>query len=105
MATDAGYNATLGAHFLGEQLDRFNGSYILTFIGYNAGGRRANEWISRYGDPRGQSVDWVVDWVERIPYSETRDYVMRVMENYQVYKARLTGTADINVDLTAGRHG
>ena len=105
LATDAGYNATLGAHFLGEQLDRFNGSYILTFIGYNAGGRRANEWISRYGDPRGQSVDWVVDWVERIPYSETRDYVMRVMENYQVYKARLTGTADINVDLTAGRHG
>lgn len=105
LATDAGYNATLGAHFLGEQLDRFNGSYILTFIGYNAGPRRANEWISRYGDPRGQSVDWVVDWVERIPYSETRDYVMRVMENYQVYKARLTGTADINVDLTAGRHG
>lgn len=105
LATDAGYNATLGAHFLGEQLDRFNGSYILTFIGYNAGSRRANEWISRYGDPRGQSVDWVVDWVERIPYSETRDYVMRVMENYQVYKTRLTGFADINVDLTAGRHG
>ncbi|WP_297322293.1 transglycosylase SLT domain-containing protein [uncultured Bartonella sp.] len=103
LSSDAGYNATLGAHFLGEQLNRFNGSYILTFIGYNAGARRANEWIERYGDPRGQSVDWVVDWVERIPYSETRDYVMRVMENYQVYKARLTGVADINVDLAAGR--
>lgn len=105
LSTDAGYNATLGAHFLEEQLGRFNGSYILTFIGYNAGSRRAKEWIARYGDPRGLPLDLVVDWVERIPYSETRDYVMRVMENYEVYKARLTGTTDIKLDLMSGSKG
>jgi len=103
LATDAGYNATLGAHFLGEQLDRFNGSYILTLISYNAGPGRAQQWISRYGDPRGLPIDAVVDWVERIPFSETRNYVMRVMENYEVYKARLIGKTNIKNDLTAGR--
>nr|CDP79876.1 soluble lytic murein transglycosylase precursor [Bartonella schoenbuchensis] len=99
---DPSYNTTLGAHFLGEQLERFNGSYILTFIGYNAGPRRANEWIERYGDPRGQSLDKVVDWVERIPYPETRNYVMRVMENYVVYKTRFHGTTDIKTHLVTG---
>ncbi|MHC5230855.1 lytic transglycosylase domain-containing protein [Brucella sp. LJL56] len=103
LTTDAGYNATLGAHFLGEQLDRFNGSYVLTFAGYNAGPRRASEWVEKYGDPRGKSIDQVVDWIERIPYSETRNYVQRVMENYEVYKARLTGSADIQTDLIYGR--
>lgn len=103
LTTDAGYNATLGAHFLGEQLDRFNGSYVLTFAGYNAGPRRASEWVEKYGDPRGKPIDQVVDWIERIPYSETRNYVQRVMENYEVYKARLTGTADIKADLIYGR--
>ncbi len=103
LTSDAGYNATLGAHFLGEQLDRFNGSYVLTFAGYNAGPRRASEWVEKYGDPRGKSIDQVVDWIERIPYSETRNYVQRVMENYEVYKARLTGSADIQTDLIYGR--
>lgn len=103
LTTDAAYNATLGAHFLGEQLDRFNGSYILTFAGYNAGPRRAEQWIEKYGDPRGKPIEDVVDWIERIPYSETRNYVQRVMENYEVYKARLTGNADIRKDLVQGR--
>lgn len=103
LVTDAGYNATLGAAFLGEQLARFKGSYVLTFAGYNAGPRRAQQWIARYGDPRGKDVDTVVDWIERIPYTETRSYVQRVMENYQVYKMRLTGTSDIAADLTGGR--
>ncbi|BBD36929.1 lytic transglycosylase [Aminobacter sp. Y103A] len=103
LTTDAGYNATLGASFLGEQLGRFNGSYVLTFAGYNAGPRRADQWISRYGDPRGKDVDTVVDWIERIPYAETRSYVQRVMENYQVYKMRLSGSYDINGDLVNGR--
>ncbi|KEC55435.1 lytic transglycosylase domain-containing protein [Bartonella koehlerae] len=102
-SSDASYNATLGAHFLGEQLERFNGSYILALIGYNAGPRRVNEWIKRYGDPRGQPLDKVIDWIERIPYTETRNYVMRVMENYGVYKARLTGKTDIKADLLSGR--
>ncbi|UGX87916.1 lytic transglycosylase domain-containing protein [Phyllobacterium meliloti] len=100
---DAAYNATLGARFLGEQIAKFDGSYVLTFAGYNAGPSRANEWVSRYGDPRGKSVDEVVDWIERIPYTETRNYVQRVMENYEVYKSRLYGKAQIESDLTAGR--
>ncbi|MCO5730842.1 lytic transglycosylase domain-containing protein [Rhizobium sp. SSA_523] len=103
LTSDAGYNATLGAHYLGEQIDAFGGSYILTFIAYNAGPRRVPEWIERYGDPRGQSIDAVIDWIERIPFPETRNYVQRVMENYQVYKMRLGQEADIEDDLRFGR--
>ncbi|MCV3210396.1 lytic transglycosylase domain-containing protein [Mesorhizobium sp. YC-39] len=103
LTTDAGYNATLGAAFLGEQLGRFNGSYVLTFAGYNAGPNRAAQWVAKYGDPRGKDVDAVVDWIERIPYTETRSYVQRVMENYEVYKMRISGKYDIVGDLVNGR--
>jgi soluble lytic murein transglycosylase len=103
LTTDAAYNATLGAHYLGEQISDFGGSYVLTFIAYNAGPRRVPQWIARYGDPRGKPIDEVVDWIERIPFSETRGYVQRVMENYQVYKTRLGQTADIEHDLSIGR--
>lgn len=103
LTQDAGYNATLGAAYLQEQLDRFDGSYILTFIGYNAGPRRAIDWVGRYGDPQGGPIDEVVDWIERIPFTETRAYVQRVMENYQVYKMRLSGEMDIVDDLVMGR--
>lgn len=103
LTSDPGYNATLGAHYLGEQIDTFAGSYVLTFIAYNAGPRRVGEWIARYGDPRGKPLDEVVDWIERIPFPETRNYVQRVMENYQVYKTRLGQAADIEADLRFGR--
>jgi soluble lytic murein transglycosylase len=103
LTTDAGYNATLGSAFLGEQLGKFSGSYVLTFAGYNAGPRRAQQWVARYGDPRGKDLDTVVDWIERIPFAETRSYVQRVMENYQVYKMQLTGSFDISGDLVKGR--
>jgi soluble lytic murein transglycosylase len=103
LTADAGYNATLGAHYLGEQIDAFGGSYIMTFIAYNAGPKRVPEWLDRYGDPRGKSIDAVVDWIERIPFPETRNYVQRVMENYEVYKARLGQPADIERDLIGGR--
>jgi soluble lytic murein transglycosylase len=103
LTSDAAYNATLGSAFLGEQLGRFDGSYLLTFVGYNAGPRRALEWIRRYGDPRGKDIDTVVDWIEHIPFTETRGYVQRVMENYQVYKMRLAGRFDIVGDLVDGR--
>lgn len=103
LTSDAAYNATLGAAYLDEQLGRFKGSYLLTFIGYNAGPRRALEWIRRYGDPRGKDIDTVVDWIEHIPFTETRSYVQRVMENYQVYKMRLSGRFDIVGDLIDGR--
>ena len=103
LTTDAGYNATLGAAFLAEQLARFDGSYVLTFAGYNAGPGRALDWIKRFGDPRGKPVDEVVDWIEQIPFTETRGYVQRVLENYEVYKMRLTGEFDIVGDLVNGR--
>jgi soluble lytic murein transglycosylase len=103
LTQDAGYNATLGAHYLGEQIDAFGGSYILTFVAYNAGPNKVQDWLSRYGDPRGKSLDDVVDWIERIPFPETRNYVQRVMENYQVYKARLGQKTDIDRDLVVGR--
>jgi len=76
----------------------------MTFAGYNAGPGRVREWIGQYGDPRGKDIETVIDWVERIPFTETRNYVMRVMENYQVYKARLTNSRlDIEQDLRFGR--
>lgn len=103
LTRDGGYNATLGAAYLSEQLSNFNGSYILTFVGYNAGPRRVHQWIEKYGDPRGKNLDFVVDWVERIPYTETRNYVQRVMENMQVYKSRLgQGRLQIDKDLRKG---
>lgn len=102
LITDAAYNATLGSTFLAQQLARFNGSYVLTIAGYNAGPRRAQEWVERYGDPRGKSLDTVIDWIERIPYTETRNYVQRVMENYEIYKMRLSGHFDLAGDLVKG---
>ena len=86
MLTDAAFNAQLGAAHLGELLAEQNGSYILTFAAYNAGGGRVKQWIEAYGDPRKPGVD-AVDWVERIPFTETRNYVQRVMANVGMYQA------------------
>jgi soluble lytic murein transglycosylase len=76
------------------------GSYVLTFAAYNAGGGHVKEWIDAYGDPRDAKVD-PVDWVERIPFTETRNYVQRVMENLTVYRARFqeAGPAPLQTDL------
>ncbi|MBB3949376.1 soluble lytic murein transglycosylase [Aureimonas jatrophae] len=103
LLNDTSYNALLGSQYLGQQIDSFNGSYVLTFAAYNAGPRRAREWIERFGDPRGKSIDDVVDWIELIPFTETRNYVQRVMENYQVYRMRLGAGFSIEQDLTQGR--
>ena len=104
LVKDASYNARLGTAFLNQQMGNFGGSFVLTFAAYNAGPRRASEWVRRLGDPRGKSVEFVADWIEQIPFGETRNYVMRVMENYQVYKTRLKGGAlTIERDLTIGR--
>ncbi|MCB1445809.1 MAG: lytic transglycosylase domain-containing protein [Rhizobiaceae bacterium] len=102
LTEDPAFNATLGSHYLGEQIDKFDGSLIMTFAAYNAGPNRVDQWIRRYGDPRGGSVEAAVDWIERIPFTETRNYVQRVMENYQVYKMLLDEKADIVADITAG---
>jgi soluble lytic murein transglycosylase len=90
LTTDPQYNMTLGAAHLADLVDSFNGSYVLAIAAYNAGSHRAREWIDDWGDPRSPSVD-VVDWIELIPFSETRNYVQRVTENMQVYRYRLAG--------------
>ncbi|MEP9353019.1 lytic transglycosylase domain-containing protein [Xanthobacter sp. KR7-65] len=84
---DQSYNVQFGAAELGELVAQYGGNYVLAFAAYNAGRGSVAKWIARYGDPRDPDVD-VVDWVESIPFSETRNYVQRVMENYQVYKVR-----------------
>ena len=94
---DPAYNARLGAAELGHLLRTFNGSYILAFSGYNAGPGRAREWIGRYGDPRDPKVD-AVDWIERIPISETRYYIQRIMENMQVYRVLLGDNAGFRIE-------
>jgi soluble lytic murein transglycosylase len=104
MLTDPAYNAQLGSAELGDLARDYDGNYVLAFAAYNAGRGRVREWIERYGDPRKPDVD-PIDWVERIPFSETRNYVQRVMENTQVYRARLgSGTRlMIEADLRGTR--
>ena len=87
---DPDYNLTLGSYHMGELLNQFGGSMLLTTVGYNAGPARPSQWIARCGDPRGGQVD-PVDFIECAPFTETRNYMMRVMENMAVYKARLNG--------------
>jgi len=89
---DAGYNMQLGAQYLGDQLNRFGNNLILAAAAYNAGPGRAVQWIERYGDPRSPRVD-LIDWIETIPFSETRNYVMRIAEAAAVYQA-LINAAD-----------
>jgi soluble lytic murein transglycosylase len=103
LKNDVGYNLQIGAAELGGVLNEYRGSYILTFAAYNAGRGSVREWISRYGDPRDPGVD-PIDWVERIPFSETRNYVQRVMENLQVYRVRFGGGSKllIEADLRRG---
>lgn len=83
-------NLQLGMAHVSDLLVDFAGSYILSIAAYNAGGGRSNQWIGTYGDPRNASAD-ALDWIERIPFSETRNYVQRVLENTQVYRAVLAG--------------
>jgi soluble lytic murein transglycosylase len=85
-------------------MQAYRNSYVLTFIGYNAGRGRANQWINQYGDPRDPKVD-IVDWVERIPLSETRYYVQRVMENLQVYQALSGNRRGLTIEADLQRGG
>lgn len=88
LSYDADYNMRLGLYHLQEVIEEFDGSYILAFAAYNAGGHRSRAWIENYGDPRAAGID-PIDWVEMIPFSETRNYVQRIIENTQVYRYRL----------------
>lgn len=90
LTTDPVYNATLGSAYLAGLIEEFGPNYALVSAGYNAGPGRPRSWVELYGDPRYPGTD-PVDWVEHIPFRETRNYVMRVTESVPVYRARLTG--------------
>jgi soluble lytic murein transglycosylase len=102
LKTDPVYNAALGAAELGGLIEDYRGSYIMTFAAYNAGRGSLKKWIERYGDPRDPKID-AVDWVEEIPFSETRNYVQRVMENLQVYRARFGGGTRLQIEADLRR--
>ncbi len=99
LVDDVEYNIRIGSAHLGELVNSFDGSYILAAAAYNAGPRRARQWVRDYGDPRDPSVD-PIDWVESIPFRETRNYVQRLLEATQVYRGRLNGGV-LDVRLTA----
>ena len=84
------FNLRLSALHLDTLLELFNGSYVLTIAAYNAGAHNVEEWIETFGDPRSSEVD-VIDWIESIPFYETRNYVQRVLESLQVYRHKLSG--------------
>ena len=90
LTSDPGYNVTLGSTYLRKLIDDFGPSVALVASGYNAGPGRPSRWIGEFGDPRRSDVD-VVDWVETIPFTETRTYVMRVTESVVIYRAKLKG--------------
>jgi soluble lytic murein transglycosylase len=83
--TDPQHNVQVGSHHLKDLLDKYQGSLILAAAAYNAGANAVDEWIEQFGDPRAKGVN-VIDWVELIPYAETRNYVQRVLENYHCYR-------------------
>jgi len=88
LLTDTSYNAMIASAYVGDRKAEFSGSYVLTLAGYNAGPGRARQWMRRFGDPRKPDTD-PIDWIEMIPFEETREYVKKVLSNVQMYRARL----------------
>src|SRR3546814_12350304 len=82
LTDDAGYNVRLGAFYLTGLLKNWDNNYVLALAGYNAGEARVRSWIRDWGDPRSPNID-VIDWIELIPFSETRNYNQRVLEGVQ----------------------
>jgi soluble lytic murein transglycosylase len=99
------HNVTLGSAHLYDLVSNFYGSYVMAAAAYNAGPGRPRQWVQTYGDLRQTDLETAIDWVEKIPFSETRNYVQRVLENIQVYRARLAGGSAplmIGADLQRG---
>ena len=99
LTRDGQFNIRLGQDYLGSLIDGFDGSYVLAIAAYNAGPGRVRQWIQKYGDPHRNGTD-VVDWIEMIPFAETRNYVQRVLENTQIYRARLNSKNVATLALT-----
>jgi soluble lytic murein transglycosylase len=104
LLSDPVYNMQMGAGELANLFTGYNGSPLLTFAGYNAGRGRVRQWIAAYGDPRDPKID-PVDWAERIPIAETRNYVQRTLENLQVYRARFGGGTKLSIEADLKRGG
>jgi soluble lytic murein transglycosylase len=98
LTSDPAYNLRLGSAFLGSLVNNYDGSYVLAAVAYNAGPGRVRQWTHQFGDPRDGQTD-AVDWIEEIPFAETRAYVQRVMENVMIYRARLGQTRVIGSTL------
>jgi len=94
LTNDPDYNLTLGRAFIAKLLDNYDGSYALALAAYNAGPGRVRRWVRLYGDPRLGDID-IIDWIELIPISETRNYVQRVMEAVAIYRYRLGRPAPV----------
>jgi soluble lytic murein transglycosylase len=104
--TEPSYNMRLGSTYLGSMVNTFSGSYIMAAAAYNAGPGRPAQWATQCGDPRGAATD-PLDFIECIPFSETRNYVMRTLETTMVYRARLNGGAaplTLSQDLKRGAY-
>lgn len=103
LTEEPAYNARLGTAYLDELMEIFSGNVVMVSAGYNAGPGRPIRWMKTRGDPRKGQID-IVDWIEHIPFDETRNYVMRVAESLPVYRARLTGQTEplsFTAELTA----
>jgi len=95
LTEDPVYNGRLGTVYLKQLIDRFDGNIVMVSAGYNAGPSRPARWMREFGDPRGTDIDAMIGWIEGIPFRETRNYVMRVIESIRVYRARLSGMAEM----------
>lgn len=104
LLSDPSYNAMIGSAYIGDRMRDFSGSYVLTLSGYNAGPGRTRQWIRQFGDPRKPNMD-PLNWIERIPFEETRAYVGKVLANIQMYRARLGQQPALRLaeDLQRGR--
>ncbi|MFN6977247.1 MAG: transglycosylase SLT domain-containing protein [Gemmobacter sp.] len=98
LTTDPAYNARLGAAYLARLRDEFGPALTLVAAGYNAGPGRPRQWIAQFGDPRRDGAD-PIDWIEMVPFAETRSYIMRVAESLVIYRAKAAGRAG-PVELT-----
>ncbi|MEO0915138.1 MAG: lytic transglycosylase domain-containing protein, partial [Pseudomonadota bacterium] len=90
LTSDPAYNSRLGTTYLAQMMQRYGNSVLLAAAAYNAGPHRVDRWIAEYGDPRRADVD-TIWWIENIPFRETRNYVMRVLESLHVYRMRIDG--------------
>jgi soluble lytic murein transglycosylase len=99
--SDIRYNLTMGSYYLNKRINQYDGNLVLAFAAYNGGAGNVAKWIKQFGDPRTfTSYEQVVDWIELIPFPETSTYVIKIMENLQMYRISLKKANGNRVQLT-----